>query len=183
MKPRVPAIRPFSASAPCRLRANAVAGKAGVEDHADQRRELDAVLRGEDRQVRVPGIEPGKRVRLEEIGLAVGVRAEVDAGRVAAFERLIGVERPRAGKQRLGVGGRRIDDEVLAQLLVVQRVDIGLGILAEQDLAHAEHARVIAVADDADGELATRQIVLDQRRLLVTLDHARRRRLKLCRSY
>ena len=62
-------------------------------------RELDAVLRGEDRQVRVPGVEAGKRIRLEEIGLAVGVRAEVDARRVAAFERAIGLKRPRAGEQ------------------------------------------------------------------------------------
>ena len=45
-----------------------------------------------------------------------------------------------AGKTRLIVVGALIDHQLLAQLLVVQRVDVGLGILFEQDLAHAEHA-------------------------------------------
>jgi hypothetical protein len=75
----------------------------------------------------------------------------------------------------------RIDDKVLAQLLVVERVDIGLGMLFQKDLAHAEHARAIAIADDANGELAARKILLDQRRLLVALDNPRHGGLKLRR--
>src|SRR4026207_1499052 len=67
----------------------------------------------------------------------------------------------------------RIDDEFLAQLLVVERVDIGLGMLFQKHLAHAERARAIAIANDANGELAARKILLDQRRLLVALDKPR----------
>src|SRR4029078_12497906 len=52
----------------------------------------------------------------------------------------------------------------------MERVDISLGMLFQKDLAHAEHARAIAIADDANGELAARKILLDQRRLIVALD-------------
>src|SRR4026207_876958 len=75
----------------------------------------------------------------------------------------------------------RIDDEFLAQLLVVERVDIGLGMLFQKHLAHAERARAIAIADDANGELAARKILLDQRRLIVALDDPRHGGLKLRR--
>jgi len=80
---------------------------------------------------------------------------------------MIGGKRALPGKARLIVVGALVDNQLLAKLLIVQRVDIGLGILLEQDLADAEHGRVLAVADDADGELAAGQIGLDQHRLVI----------------
>ena len=96
-------------------------------------------------------------------------------------KRMIGGKRALPGKTRLIVVGALVDDQLLAKLLVVQRVDIGLGILLEQDLADAEHGRILAVADDADGELAAGQIGLDQHRLVVARKQLRRGGGKLLR--
>ena len=60
----------------------------------------------------------------------------------------------------------------------MERVDIGLGIGLQHDLANAEHARFIAIAGDADRELAAGKVLLDQRRLAIARDDARNRRLK-----
>ena len=63
-------------AAGCRGRpGQPVARRAGVEDHADQLDEGHAVLRGKDGQVGMMRVEPGERVGLEEIGLALAHRS------------------------------------------------------------------------------------------------------------
>jgi hypothetical protein len=126
------------------------------------------------------GVEAGERIGLEEMRLTVRVRAEIDPRRVAALKRPVSRKRPRACELRFGVGSGRVGHELLAQLLVVERVDIGLGIGLQHNLANAEHAGVIAIAGDAHRELATGKVLLDQGRLPIAGDDARGSRLKLC---
>ena len=92
------------------------------------------------------------------------------------MKRPVSHKRPCPGEAGLRVGSRRVGHKLLAQLLVVERVDIGLGIGLQHDLANAEHARFIAIAGDADRELAAGKVLLDQRRLAIARDDARNRR-------
>src|SRR6476469_6674246 len=105
-------------------------------------------------------VQPGKRIGLQEIWLTSNVGAEIDAGGVPAFKRMTCGKRSLAGKTRLSIVGALVDHQVLATLFIMQRVDVGLGILFQQDLADAEHGRILAVADDAYSELTARQIGL-----------------------
>src|SRR5262245_829151 len=94
--------------------AKPVAGETGMGDEADQAYEVDPVLGGEDRQVRVRGVEAGERIGLEEIRLALRIGAEIDPRRVAALKRPVSRKRPRACELRFRIGSRRVDHKLLA---------------------------------------------------------------------
>src|SRR5262245_56671280 len=103
--------------------AEPVASEPGIEDEADQSDEVDPVLCGKDRQVRMRGVEAGERICLEEMRLALRIGVEIDTRCVTALKRPVSRKRPQACTLRFRVGSRRVDHKLLAQLLVAERVD------------------------------------------------------------
>ena len=115
--------------------------------------------------------------------LALRGHAQVDARDVAAVERREGLAADALDRLQLGRRQLRralVGDVLLPLLLDLEVVDRPrVGLVLEQDLHRRQHARP-AIAEQADGELAARDVLLDQRRLPVAVDelaHDRAQRL------
>ena len=103
-----------------------------LDDAPDQRLVGNARQRGNDRQVRMGGVQSGQRIDLEELRLAAGILAQVDAAAIAAAERAPGRQRYRARLLRLFILGQAIDHAALAFLLVHIGIDAASACASER---------------------------------------------------
>ncbi len=122
----------------------------------------------------MPRVQAGQRVRLDETQAAAAVGPQVNTARVPAAEEAMA--RPRQGG-RLVAEGARLDQPVvhplLAELLVRVGIDLPLRLVPQPDVHHADHARLRARAEQADGDLAPRQKLFHEDRLAEPLQETR----------
>ena len=111
-------------------------------------------------------MQAGERIDLHEAGLAFAVQANVGASAVAAVQRAVRPQREclhllaqRAGARRL------VPDELLAQLLRLERVDVPMRRIENQDLHRPDGPRLPPVAKEPDREFPARQELLHEDRL------------------
>ena len=132
-----------------------------VENRRDQVAIADPVKAAQQHDVTGRGVEAGERVDLEKVDHATTVAAQIDAAAIATAQRAPGAERDTRGLGGDLAVGARVGDAALVVHLVVSRVDASLGERRQTDLHDPEHAGRGADAGDADGELASGQILLD----------------------
>src|SRR6266550_457641 len=125
------------------------------------------------------GNDAGERIQLDDVGDPEAVDAHVDAAPVAAAEGAIGVKRDALGlmNERRGDAGRwalkncermlaRVPDPLRFVAVYGRRAG---GQRSEVECDDGEAAHVAVVAQDRDRELRSREIRLDEDRLLVPL--------------
>ena len=96
--------------------------EAALEDVADERAVLDARRRRDEAEVGVAGREPGQRVHLDDVELALRREAQVDARDVAAVERREGLAAH--ALDGLELGGRQVRGALVADVLLPLLLDL-----------------------------------------------------------
>lgn len=109
-------------------------------------------------------MQSGQRVDLEELELAGGVTAEVDARRVPAIQCLHRGQRQAGGFVRQGlIGDQPVLDAVEVFVLVELRVGAGLGALGPHHFHDRDDTRTDSVADDPDRDLSSGEELFDEK--------------------
>src|SRR6266851_3492124 len=155
------------------LLAFLVAANRPAQYLADEVAIVDSAPLRDEHQVAPSGRQAGQRVALQKEEPALLVHPKIDPRHVSTAK---GHESGPAGRpqslqlRRVELGGHVVANAVVPLELVLEAVHRRLLRLVEEDDLHWNQDFGALLAQKADGELAAGDVVLDQRRLLVSLE-------------